>query len=187
MSLQTALEAIDAAHAEDPRSTPDGPYELFYAQKCTHYLERLDDKASDLLQLAVRAQHFRRWEVPRDSYPMTKPGYFSWRTGLKRRQGELVSQILLHHGYSAEEAERVASMIRKDNFKKDPETQTLEDVACLVFLDAEFDEFKELHEEDKIIKILQKTWPKMSERGHEVALEMHMSDDCARLVRKTLS
>ena len=187
MTFESALAAIDAAHAEDPRDSVDGPYELYYARKCTSYLTKIDGDASELLRLAVRAQHFRRWEVQRDAYPMTKAGYFAWRTGLKKRQAEQVSHLLLSHGYSAEEADRVASIIRKDNFKKDAETQTLEDVACLVFLDAEFEKFKETVEEDKIIHILQKTWPKMSERGHAVALQMHMSEECARLVQKALS
>lgn len=74
MSLVQALSAIDAAHAEDPRKTESGrPYELVYAEKCTLYLSKLNPEADELLQLAVRAQHFKRWQVPRDTYPMVRP------------------------------------------------------------------------------------------------------------------
>lgn len=145
MSYGKALQAIDQAHSEDPNVTEDGPYELFYANRCTHYLEQLDPDATDVLRLAVRAQHLRRWEVPRSSYPMTKLGYHSWRTNLKRRQGDIAAQICKDAGYSEEDSAKVASMIRKDNFKADPDTQTLEDVACLVFLDDQFEAFNLEH------------------------------------------
>ena len=145
MSFDQALAAIDHAHSLDPNVTDAGPYELLYAEKCSHYLQRLTDTPSDELKLAVRAQHIKRWEVPRDSYPRTKAGYFSWRTGLKKRQGEIAATICVEAGYSEEFAARVASMIRKDNFKRDDETQTLEDVACLVFLDDQFEDFNKEH------------------------------------------
>lgn len=78
-------------------------------------------------------------------------------------------------------------MIRKENLKKDEETQVLEDVACLVFLDDQFEEFEKEHDEDKIVNILKKTWGKMSERGHELALEISMSDHAKYLVTRALS
>lgn len=187
MSFEKALAAIDAAHAEDPRSTPEGPYELVYARKCTAYLTKLDPDASEVLRLAVRAQHFRRWEVPRDSYPMTKAGYYAWRTGLKARQASDAARLVLEAGYGPADADRVAAMIRKDDFKRDGEGQTLEDVACLVFLDDGFERFRTEHAEEKIVHVIRKTWPKMSERGHAVALEIPMSEECARIVRKALS
>ena len=74
-----ALREIDDLHAMDPKKiTVDGneiPYELHYSNKMTSYLEKRDPSASHALQLAVRAQHLCRWEVARDSYPMTKAGY----------------------------------------------------------------------------------------------------------------
>lgn len=185
---ETALAQIDAAHSQDPRQqeTPTGPmpYELHYAQKMTHYLQILDPNADELLRLAIRAQHLRRWEVPRDSYPMTKIGYHSWRGGLQRRQAEIVEKICIESGYSAEEAGRVGEMVKKADLKKgDADTQTLEDVACLVFLDDQFDRFeRELGDEGKMVDILRKSWGKMSERGREEALKISMSDNAARLV-----
>jgi len=138
--IQQALSLIDEGHSKDPRKTPSGePYELHYGQRMTHYLNLHTPDPSPLLQVAVRAQHFRRWEVPRDSYPKTKPGYFAWRTFLKKRQAEQVKEICLACGFSEEEAGRVASLIAKEDLKKgegkgDAEAQVLEDCACLVFL-----------------------------------------------------
>ncbi|KAK4694571.1 hypothetical protein P7C71_g3035, partial [Lecanoromycetidae sp. Uapishka_2] len=188
---EAALKLIDEAHAEDPKKiTINGvehPYELHYSQKMSNYLEKRNPTAPDILRLAIRAQHFRRWEIPRDSYPMNKVGYHKWRTYLKKRQGDMASQICLDCGYSEYDASRVAHLIRKEDLKEDEETQTLEDVACLVFLDDQFEEFERQHDEDKIVRILQKTWGKMSEKGHELALQIPMSDRCKDLVAKALA
>ncbi|KAL8929771.1 MAG: hypothetical protein Q9208_000915 [Pyrenodesmia sp. 3 TL-2023] len=127
------------------------------------YLEQCDANASETLRLAIRAQHLRRWEVPRSSYAMNKTGYHLWRTYLKKRQAEMAAQICLDSGYPSEDAGRVAALVRKDNLKQDAETQTLEDVACLVFLDDQLEAFEKEHDEAKIVNILRKTW------GNEVS------------------
>lgn len=193
--LDLALQKIDEAHSLDPNlssSTPPIPYELHYAQQMTRYLALHTPNPSPLLVIACRAQHFRRWEIPRDSYPKTKPGYFAWRTFLKKRQGEQVREICLDCGFSESEAEKVGKLIAKEDLKKgdgmgDPETQIMEDVACLVFLDDQFDEFEKEHDEEKILTILRKTWGKMGKRGQELALEMEMSTRARELVGKALS
>ncbi|KAJ9644541.1 hypothetical protein H2201_000315 [Coniosporium apollinis] len=189
--FEKALAAIDAAHALDPNlTTIDGttiPYELHYARKCTSYLEKRVPNASEPLRLAIRAQHFRRWEVPRDSYPMTKPGYHAWRTFLKKRQAEQAAALCVEAGMSAADAERVAALIRKEDLKQDEETQVLEDVACLVFLDDQFAAFEKEHDEEKIVGILRKTWGKMSEAGRELALGMEMEGRPRELVEKALN
>lgn len=188
---EKAVAAIDTAHALDPNKTTingtEQPYELHYAQKCTSYLEKRASDASDALRLAIRAQHFRRWEVPRSSYPMTKVGYHSWRTFLKKRQASLVEEICIEAGYEKELAERVGALIRKEDLKVDEETQVLEDVACLVFLDDQFEAFEKEHDEEKILGILRKTWGKMTERGHELALEIGMEGRPKELVEKALA
>jgi hypothetical protein len=186
-----ASEAIDAAHALDPNKiTVDGkeiPYELHYSQKCMSYLEKRSATPSEALQLAIRAQHFRRWEVPRSNYPMTRVGYITWRSALKSRQALQVEAICSEAGYSKEIAERVGALIRKENLKEDEETQALEDVACLVFLDDQFEQFEKEHDEDKIINILRKTWGKMTKKGHELALQIPMSGRPQELVQKALA
>ena len=189
-NLAKLLTLIDEAHSQDPKridfNGEEVPYELHYSQKMSSYLLKRDSSASIPLQVAIRAQHLRRWEVPRDSYPMTKGGYHAWRTLLKKRQAELAAKMCLECGFSTEEAEKVAHLIRKENLKMDEETQILEDVACLVFLDDQFEEFEKQHDEAKIVTILQKTWGKMSDKGHDLALQIPMSDRCKELVSKAL-
>lgn len=190
---QLALERIDAAHKDDPNQIESDnttiPYELHYARKMTAYLERLSPDASDLLRLAIRAQHLRRWEVPRSSYPATKVGYHSWRSGLQRRQAEIVEGICRESGYTADEAARVGALVRKADLKRgDPDTQVLEDVACLVFLDDQFDKFeKDLGDEEKMVDILRKTWGKMSEAGRAEALKINLSERATALVSRALA
>lgn len=190
-NFDKAIAAIDAAHAQDPNKiTVNGkevPYELHYADKCTSYLRKRAPDASEALQLAIRAQHFRRWEVPRSKYPMTRVGYHAWRTYLKQYQAQLVEVILDECEYPRDVGRRVAALIRKEGLKSDEETQVLEDVACLVFLDDQFEAFEKEHDEDKIVSILRKTWGKMTEKGHELALQIPMSGRPQELVQKALA
>ncbi|KAJ5109078.1 hypothetical protein N7456_005753 [Penicillium angulare] len=190
---EQALERIDLAHKDDPTTVTVNdttiPYELHYAHQMTMYLERLDPNASELLRLAIRAQHLRRWESPRSSYPATKIGYHSWRSNLQREQAKLAEKICIESGYGEEDAARVGAMVRKADLKKgDPDTQTLEDVACLVFLDDQFDKFESsLGDEEKMVDILRKTWGKMSEAGRNEALKIKLSERGAALVQVALA
>ncbi|KAF2204031.1 hypothetical protein GQ43DRAFT_438296 [Delitschia confertaspora ATCC 74209] len=201
---EKAFSAIDAAHSEDPTKIPLSsdpslsiPYELHYAQKCTEYLNKRCPNASEPLRLAIRAQHFRRWEVPRSSYPMNKVGYHAWRTGLKKRQAEQVEAICLEVGYDKETAAHVAGLIRKEGLGKGghedgnekEEVQVLEDVACLVFLEDQFEGWEKEAglDEDKVLGILRRTWAKMSGKGHELALAIEMGERPRELVGKALA
>ncbi|KAI3323027.1 hypothetical protein HD806DRAFT_96537 [Xylariaceae sp. AK1471] len=193
-NFAAALKLIDDAHAEDPKTVPseDGsgatvPSELHYARKMTRWLAVRCPDASPTLQLACRAQHFRRWEIPRDSFPMTRTGYLTWRAKQKTQAAEKIKILL--SSLPAEDIDRIAALVRKENLAADAETQVLEDVACLVFLDDHFDDFerREDVDEDKIVNILQKTWGKMSDRGREIALGMRLSERAKTLVGKALA
>jgi hypothetical protein len=81
----------------------------------------------------------------------------------------------------------VGSLIRKEDLKANEETMVLEDVACLVFLDDQFEAFEKEHDEDKIVRILQKTWGKMTDQGHELALKIPMGERPMELVKKALA
>ena len=176
-----AVRRIDAANAEDPLQK-----ELVYSQRMTAWLERIEPGASEALRLAARAQHIRRWMIPRSSYPMDRVGYLTWRTTLYKFHAEEVSQILHEVGYDEGTIARVASLVRKERIKTDPEAQTLEDVICLVFLENYFAEFALGHDEEKVVGILRKTWKKMSERGRAEALKLEMPPEARRLVDKAL-
>ncbi len=187
-----AIKKLDAINAEDPNSIDiDGqsrPTELVYAERMTEVLEGLYPSASELLSLAVRAQHLGRWKIARADYPEGKAGYFRWRNEQKRHHAEDAAMVLMECGYSVDEIQRVKSLIRKEKFKSDEEAQALEDVACVVFLKYYFDEFLEKYkyDDEKVINILRKTWVKMSETGHKGALALEFPDDILALIKKAL-
>lgn len=172
--LTAAFAAIDRENADDPSTTAvDGverPAALVYGERMSAMLDVYEPGASEALRIACRAQHLRRFDLPRSAYPMDKPGYFAWRNAQKAAHAELCGRLMAPLGYGVEEIARVQSLIRKERLKRDPEAQTLEDVACLVFLVHEFAGFADRYDDGKLVEIVAKTWPKMSERGHEAAL-----------------
>jgi hypothetical protein len=185
-----AVDRFDAANRQDPNRTRLGgveyPDELLYAQRMTQWLERLEPDASEALRLAVRCQHLCRWMIPRGQFPMTRAGYHAWRTTLARFHAEKAGEILRGEGYDEPAVARVQSLVRKERLKSDAEAQTLEDVACLVFLENEFAEFAARHDEAKVINIVARTWRKMSDRGHAAALGLDLPADARRLIGKAL-
>ena len=189
--LDDAIARIDAANAEDPnREFVDGaarPKEVVYAERMTGWLEKLAPEASDALRIAARAQHIERWTMPRAEFPDGREGYFRWRTTLAKFHAERTAGILAEAGYEADVIDRVKGLLRKHRLKTDAEVQTLEDVACLVFLESYFADFSKRHDEAKVIGILQKTWAKMSPRGHDAALALDMPAEARALVEKALS
>ena len=179
--LKIALQRIDAVNAQDPHGK-----ELLYSQRMSEWLARIDPAASEALRLAVRTQHIRRWTIPRSDYPMDRIGYLTWRTTLYRFHAQEVGRILSEVGYDPQTIERVASLVRKEEIKRDPEAQTLEDVICLVFLENYFADFAAGHDEDKVINILRRTWRKMSERGRRLALTLEIPLAAKRLVERAV-
>ena len=177
--LNLAISGIDAANGADPnRVSADGasaPAELVYGQRMTAMLARVYPQASEALRLAARAQHIRRWEVPRATYPMDRPGYLRWRKELGRRHAEWAGEILIDCGYSAGEVARVGALLRKENLRGDAETQALEDVAALVFLQHYAEDFAVKHPPEKVIAILAKTLAKMSDHGKAAAGTLDLS------------
>lgn len=188
--LDEAFRRFDEANAEDPiTETVDGeevPKELVYAQRMSTWLERLAPNAPETVKLAARAQHIRRWEVPRDTYPEGRAGYLKWRTDLYKRHGDIAGAILKDVGYDDDTIERVKTLLRKRGLKTDPDVQLLEDVICLVFLEYYFHDFAKQHTEEKLISIVQKTWKKMTDKGHEAALRLDYAPEDLALIQKAL-
>ena len=89
-------------------------------------------------------------------------------------------------GYDDAAIERAAFLVQKKALRSDPETQTLEDCACLVFLEFEYGAFVEKHEDEKVVAIVQKTWGKMSGRAHAMALALPLSGRPLALVSRAL-
>jgi hypothetical protein len=188
--FQQAIAAIDAINSQDPRQEPyeaGQTFEAAYSQRMTRRLDRFEPQASEALRLATRAQHIARWRLQREDYPKNRDGYKRWRTELADLHARTTSEILVDCGYDDETSARVASLLKKRNLKTDPECQTLEDVACLVFLEFYFADFAAQHDEQKLIRILQRTWAKMSERGHQAALALPLPPKLSKLVKKALA
>ena len=189
--FEDALRLIDEANSEDPNTESfegeDYPKELLYSMRMTKWLETIEPQASEALRLAVHSQHIRRWEIPRSEYPLGRKGYHQWRTRLYDYHGEKAAEILKKVGYDEETIARVRKLLKKKGLRSNPETQTLEDVACLVFLESYFWDFSRLHDEEKIIGILRKTWVKMSARGQEAARELSLNAGAEALLNKALT
>lgn len=172
-----AVTTFDARNARDPNQTlVDGvatPKELAYAQRMTEMLQRYQPDAPETLHLAARCQHIERWTLPRDAYPMTKPGYHQWRRKLKEYHAEVASEIMQQAGYDAEAIARVTRLVSKDAPLADAEMQVLEDVIVMVFVEYYLEEFVAQHPEYDVPKwkdILRKTLRKVSKAGHQALL-----------------
>ena len=176
--LDRALTAIDDLHRQDPDRVagPAGEQaaELVYAQRMSEHLLRLEPTASEALQIAVRCQHLMRWTLTRDEFPEGRAGYRQWRSESSRRHAEMAAKCVVQAGYDQAFADRVSSLVRKQRLASSSEAQTLEDVACLVFIEHHLEDFARKHAPDKLRDILRKTWNKMSERGHSAALQISL-------------
>lgn len=186
-----AVQAFDRENARDPNQLMEGgalrPRELVNAARLSRWVERLEPDASEALRLAARCQHIRRWEIPRSSYPAGRIGYLAWRKELSRFHADRASEILRAAGYDDSTIERVRLINQKKALKLDAEVQTMEDALCLAFLEYELEEFAAKHPEEKLIDILQKTWRKMSDHGHQAALALPMSARVRGLVELALA
>lgn len=189
-TLLLAFSKFDAVNGQDPNTEvylgKRYPKEVLYAIRMTEKLNDFAPDASEALQLAARCQHICRWEIPRESYAMDRTGYLKWRQDLKKFHAKKAGGILEDVGYSHETIENVSFLLQKKALKKNEDTQILEDVICLVFLEYYFASFIEEHTEDKIIDILQKTWRKMSKSGHDAALGLPLSKKSLDLVLKAV-
>jgi hypothetical protein len=190
--FDAVIAAFDAANAEDPNRDEGQPKELLYAQRMSAMLARFAPEASEAVQLAVRAQHIQRWKTPRSSYPMDRQGYLQWRSGLYKFHAETAGRIMAEHGYDAETIERVKAAVGKKGLKVNAETQLLEDVTDLVFLEHYIAGFAAQHpdyDEAKWIDIIRKTWQKMSvqARAFVLAGKVSLPEALTPLILKAVS
>ena len=179
------------ANAEDPNTVfAFGcvlPNEFLYGRRMSTWLAELRPDADAALQIAARAQHIRRWEHPREEYPMDRKGYLAWRRGLYTFHAEQVGALMESAGVDPALIERVSFLLHKKQLHDDADTQTLEDAACLVFLEHHIGKFAAKTDREKMIGIIRKTWRKMSEQGHEFALKLNFSPEVMALIGEALS
>ena len=194
--FNTAIELIDAANSEDPNvESSDGkdwPKELLYSHRMSDMIARYAPEADDAMKIAVRAQHIQRWKSPRSDYPMDRKGYHQWRTRLYTFHADTVAALLVKAGYDDAFIERVKLAVSKKSLKTNPDTQLLEDVIGLVFIEHYMLDFAGKHpeyDEAKWIDIIHKTWRKMSERAHQFALggNIKLPEPLVPLIQKAVA
>lgn len=187
--FQAVISEIDSANAQDPRKeSANGisyPREVIYSERLSTCLSRLYPEASEALRIAARAQHICRWQIPRSGYPLGRDGYNAWRTACRDHHAALTSDIMRRHGYSDSEIAQVVKIIRKEQLKRDPESQALENVVAAVFVQHYLEAFVADHkdyDDAKLAGILRKTLRKMNASGHAAVLALPLSEGMGRLV-----
>ena len=188
--FQNASSLIDAENSQDPNSeiyqSKTYPKELLYSNRMYEKLMDFHTNASEALQIATKAQHICRWKMPRETYPMDRVGYLKWREDLKKFHAKTTAEILEKVGYDEDFIARVSFLIEKKLLKKDEETQLLEDVICLVFLEYYLEPFVAKHDTEKLKNIILKTWNKMSEKGHQEAMKINYIPTNFQLIKEAL-
>ncbi len=186
--FEQAIAQFDAYNSKDPHSEIfDGhtyPKELLYGKRMSERLDTFAPGSPEYLRLAARCQHIGRWEIPRESYPIDRKGYLQWRSVLKTHHAKIAEQILGECGYDPGTIDKVKFLLLKKELNRDPDTQVLEDVICLVFIQFYLDEFAGRHEDDKVVEILRKTLKKMSARGISEALKIPVPERTAALIHR---
>lgn len=189
--FEAALRLIDAENARDPNQVEwQGrlqPRELCYSRWLSRWVDHLCPEASEELRIAAYCQHICRWEIPRDSYPMTRPGYLRWREDLKEFHAMKAAEILRKVGYPEQFVARVQELNLKRKLGHDPETQILEDALCLVFLEHQLGDLAEKTTDEQVINALQKSWRKMSPAAREIASSLPYRAREKALLDKALS
>ena len=158
-----------AIHREDPTGHAER-----YHDTVVRYVEQLASRAHeparDALLIAAMCQHIRRASIPRDTYPRTTPGYKRWRSELGRMHAKTARELALEAGFEEEVATRAEEIILHKALKRDADGMRLEDAVCLTFVALELTSFASGRSDEEVLSILRKTWNKMSEAGHALAL-----------------
>jgi len=173
-----AIKLYNDANNKDPNLETDydgkeAPKELLYSQRMLDMINRFKPDADDVAKLSVAAQHIERWKSPRSDYPMNRKGYHLWRTNLYKFHADTAAKLLEKAGYDNETIERVKLAIGKKNLKHNADTQILEDIAALTFIEhymmKMYENFPQ-YDEEKWIDIIIRTWKKMSPDARAFAL-----------------
>ena len=186
-----AIAAFDAYNNNDPNlEVLEGrsvPKEILYALRMTERLQRFAPTAHESVKLAARCQHIGRWEIPRSSYPINKKGYLQWRSEEKMHHAKIAESILTNCAYDSEMIEKVKFLVQKKELYTNADTQLLEDVVCLVFIEFYLEEFAAKHDGEKVIDIIRKTVKKMSAAAIEDVSQISVSPKMQSLLQQAVS
>ncbi|MFQ5494118.1 MAG: DUF4202 domain-containing protein [Phycisphaerae bacterium] len=173
-----AIKRIDAANREDPRTElvegKPQPREFLFAERVYEWVRELVDDPSEELLLAARAHTLRRWMIPRDRYPQTTTGYHQWREALAHFHADEAASILRDAGFPDDRIRAVQAFITKENWPGSDEACALEDADCLVFLQTKLSHYVDTWEEGKTLRILERTFRKMTPEGRARARRLSL-------------
>jgi hypothetical protein len=182
------MKAFDAYHQKDPnQETFNGqlfPKELLYAQRMTEKLAKFAPHAEEAVKLAAHCQHIGRWEIPRGKYPMDKKGYLQWRNEEKLHHAKIAKRILSDCEYEQETIDQVEFLLLKKELRTNANTQLLEDVICLVFVEYYLEDFAAKHDDEKVVDILRKTIKKMSPVAIQQVAHLNLSERMNKLIHQ---
>ncbi len=162
--------------------------EVLFAQRLARWVHKLSPQPSSALQLAAHCQHLQRWTMPRVDFPAGRVGYLKWRKDLAKMHAALAQKVLTTLHFSEKLIQEVQAINLKQDLHGNPDVQLMEDALCLSFLEYEFIDFCDKQVDDeKVINIVRKTWGKMSDNAHQVALSLPMRGRPQTLIAQALA
>ena len=112
-----------------------------HAELVTEWVKRLRPDADDALLLAARGHHFRRWTLPRSSYPAGPRRLPALAQALARPARARARRAPRASGYDDATIGRARAGARAQGRPRSPgadaDVQVLEDALCLVFLETQ--------------------------------------------------
>ncbi|MEQ1700370.1 MAG: DUF4202 domain-containing protein [Ilumatobacteraceae bacterium] len=162
-----AVTAIDAANSADPgvvdvRGAGPRPLAQVHGELAAEWVGVLSSGLAsvdgELVLLAARAHHLRRWELPRSQYPAGRAGYLQWKRDQRKRHADDVGALLAEVGYGADDIAAVQAMV----LRQGDGGQLVEDAACLVFIETQLAAVATQLDHDHLLDVIRKTAKKMS-------------------------
>ncbi len=185
-----AVQAIDDANALDPNQVrvrgAVQPLALAHGRYAVEWVQQLHPGPSELLLLAARAHHLRRWELPRSRYPEGKVGYHQWKRDQRQRHAHDVAVLLGPCGYSDDEIAQVQAWVRRDQLASDTGSQSVEDAACLVFIETQLADVATKLDHDHLVDVIRKTAKKMSAAALGAVARIPLGDTERQLLADAL-
>lgn len=194
--LNQVITLIDQANSQDPNTeiynAQSLPKESLYATRMSEMLARFNPNADELMQIAVRGQHIERWQSPRSNFAMNKQGYHQWRSALYIFHASRVIELMQQVGFNEAQQQRVYAAVAKQDIKRNPDSQLVEDVASLVFIEhymLAFTSTKPDYDEQKWLGIIRRTWQKMSVEARDFVLagNVTLPEPLVRLIHKAVA
>ena len=106
---------------------------------------------------------------------------------LSRRSAADVAELLVTAGFDASFVERVQSLVRREHLATDPETQALEDAACLVFIETQLAEVAGRLDHGHLLDVVRKTARKMTAAGLAATADLPIGDVERSILAEALS